>query len=109
MKFSAWVVCIYALLIFLGGMIGYYQAHSLPSLIAGTLSAILLFACAWGMFKNSALAYTFALALILALALFFGYRFTLTGKFMPSGMMTLMSIFALAIFFKYRKKKAQLT
>lgn len=108
MKMSAWVVLIYALFIFLGGMIGYNQAHSLSSLIAGTVSAILLLACGMGMFKKSTLAYTLALALILSLALFFGYRFVLTGKFMPAGMMIILSLLTLVIIFKRRKKKAKL-
>ena len=108
MKNSAWIVLIYALIVFLGGMIGFNQAHSMPSLIAGTVSATLLLICALGMFKRSVLAYTLAMAIILALMLFFGYRFTATGKFMPSGMMMILSASSLLYILMRRKKKAKL-
>lgn len=109
MKLSACIVLTYALLIFVGGVIGFNQAHSLPSLIAGSLSALLLLACSLGMFKRSVLAYTLAMALILALMLFFSYRFVLTGKIMPAGMMAVISAFCLACIMMRRKKKIKLT
>lgn len=88
---------------------GFSQAHSLPSLIAGTVSAILLFACSLGMFKRSLLAYTLAMFLILALTIFFAYRFALTGKFMPAGMMIIISTLSLVLVLMRRKKKPKLT
>lgn len=109
MKISACIVLGYALIILLGGMMGYQKAHSYSSLIVGTISAILLFGCSIGMFRKSTLAYSLALALILALMLFFGYRFALTGKFMPSGMMILISGLSLFFVFQRRKKKAKFT
>lgn len=105
MKFSAWIVLVYAFIVFLGGIMGYVQAQSLPSLFAGIASATVLFVCAWGMFKRSFLAYSLAMVLILALTLFFGYRFALTGKFMPAGMMILVSAITLTVVFLQRKKK----
>lgn len=108
MKMSAWIVLVYAILIFLGGMIGFNQAHSLPSLLAGSVSAFLLLTCSYGMFRRSMLAYTVAMVLILALTVFFGYRFTLTAKFMPSGMMALISAFCLLLVLTRRKKKVKL-
>lgn len=107
MKTSAWIILIYAAIIFIGGMIGFKQAHSYPSLIAGSISALLLFLCALGMFNRSALAFTLALALIFALTIFFSYRFSLTTKFMPAGMMALVSLATLLVVFTQRKKKAK--
>lgn len=107
MKISAWIVFFYALIILVGGVIGFSKAHSYPSLIVGVASALLLFACTLGMFRKSILAYTLALALILALTLFFAYRFTLTTKFMPSGMMALISALSLIFVLLRGKKKTR--
>ncbi|QLH35141.1 MAG: hypothetical protein HWD61_02500 [Parachlamydiaceae bacterium] len=70
MKLSALVVFIFALLILIGGVIGFNQAHSVPSLIAGTASGVLLIICGFGILKRSVLAYTFAMIVIFALTLF---------------------------------------
>ncbi len=108
MKFSAWIVLVYALLILLGGLMGFRQAHSLASLVVGSVSAIILLVCASGMFRKSLLAYTLAMAFILVLTLFFAYRFALTEKFMPAGMMTMISALALlTVVFRSKKKKAK--
>ena len=108
MKISAWLVSVYALIILVGGVIGYSQAQSLPSLIVGVISSLLLLVCALGMHNRSTLAYTMAMAIILALTLFFGYRFALTAKLMPGGMMLLMSAFVLVTILCRRKRKAKL-
>lgn len=108
MKTSAWIVLLYALIILLGGIIGFREAHSLPSLIAGSVSAILLLLCASGMFKKSVLAYTFSIIFIMLLTCFFGYRFMLTSKFMPSGMMLIVSALALIFVLRQRKRKTKL-
>jgi uncharacterized membrane protein (UPF0136 family) len=103
MKTSAWIILAYGLLVLVGGMIGYQKAHSVPSLIAGSVSAGLLLACAFGMFRNSVLAYYLSIALTFALSLFFIYRFAITGNFMPAGMMTVISICAFAFVVVKRK------
>ncbi len=108
MNMSAWTVLIYALLILVGGMIGYNQAHSLPSLIAGVTFSLLLFACAIGMFKRSILAYTLSMVFILLLTFFFTYRYVLTAKFMPSGMMAIISAICFLFILTRARKKTKL-
>jgi uncharacterized membrane protein (UPF0136 family) len=81
-------------------MIGYLKAGSRPSLIAGTISAVVALAALglsvaqhrWGI----------PLGLILSIALFvlFGYRYAVkTRKFMPSGLLAVVSLIVLAVMF----------
>lgn len=107
MKISAWIVLMYALIILVGGMIGFKQAHSYPSLIAGLTASCLLFICGGAMLRGSNLAFSLAMAITLALTLFFAYRYTLTHKFMPAGIMSLVSALTLVIVLAQRKKKAK--
>ena len=87
------VMFIYALLLAGGGAFGYLKAGSRPSLIAGVSSALLTLAALgttfWWPFQG------FVLAAIIAfcLAMFFNYRFVTTKrKFMPSGLLALISL-----------------
>ena len=91
MKIAATIVLTFAVLVLVGGIMGYQKAASLPSLIAGIISSLVLFACAFGMFKESVLAYSLSLVATMFLALFFTYRFSVTGAFMPAGMMAIVS------------------
>jgi uncharacterized membrane protein (UPF0136 family) len=91
---------IYAVLLVVGGMIGYMKAGSRASLIAGSISstvAVLALALSIA-FKN----YGIALGLLLSIGLFilFGYRYAVkTRKFMPSGLLAVVSLIVLAVMF----------
>jgi uncharacterized membrane protein (UPF0136 family) len=41
-KYGKWIILVYAVLMLGGGIGGYAKAHSMPSLISGIVSAILL-------------------------------------------------------------------
>ncbi len=91
---------IYALLLGIGGVIGYLKAGSRPSLIAGSLSAV----TALGAMGLSAAKHQFGvpLGLLLSITLFvlFGYRYAVkTHKFMPSGLLAVASLVVLAVMF----------
>lgn len=107
MRISAYTVLIYSALVLIGGMIGYNQAHSLPSLIAGTISGLLLLACAIGMFRKSILALAISVVISALLMFFFAYRFVLTAKFMPAGMMAILSLATVLIIIVSRRFKAK--
>ena len=91
---------IYAVLLGIGGLIGYLKAGSRPSLIAGSISALVAL-LALGLsiaYKN----YGIALGLLLSISLFilFGYRYAVkTRKFMPSGLLAVVSLVVLAVMF----------
>lgn len=103
MSSTPWVVIVYGCLLLVGGMMGFVKAHSWPSLVMGSLSALLMIIAGAAMFKKSVLAYFVACTVSFCLALFFGYRFYNTYKifhtfkFMPAGMMGVISLIVFLI------------
>jgi uncharacterized membrane protein (UPF0136 family) len=95
------VVLIYAILILAGGIIGHAKAASTASLVMGVVFGVLLLTASIGMFKRTSKRTswggTFALILTLLLDAFFTYRFVQTGKFMPSGMLSLVSLIVMVL------------
>jgi uncharacterized membrane protein (UPF0136 family) len=89
---------IYALLLAVGGIIGYTKAGSRPSLIAGLTSAVAALIAMGLSYQNATLGMSLAAILALLLAAFFGYRFLAkTRKFMPAGLLAAVSLVILAI------------
>lgn len=104
MKQKSIIISCYALLILIGGIIGYFVAHSLISLIVSSAFATLLFASAAFLWKGYRPAYQMATGLVFSLSLFFIYRFFISYKMMPAGMMMLISSGLLAYLFLKRKE-----
>lgn len=92
MKCPVLIVFVYGLLILAGGMFGYIKANSMPSLFMGSGFAFLLIASAFTMSKNYKYGILCALILSALLTLFFSYRFIKTESFMPSGLMSILSL-----------------
>lgn len=105
MKQNAIVVLCYALLIFVGGIIGHTIANSLASLIASSIIALILLGCAHFINKGSQAAYYAATVITALLFVFFTYRFFLSYKIAPSGIMAILSAFLVVYLFMRRKKK----
>ncbi|MBI1858804.1 MAG: TMEM14 family protein [Candidatus Melainabacteria bacterium] len=83
---------IYALILIMGGIMGYVKAGSLMSILFGMFSGILiLLACQFGK-KDPKSAYLYIAGISLCLAMFFLFRFSITGSMMPGGMMFLFSM-----------------
>lgn len=97
----------YALLILMGGLMGHYKAASTASLVAGLLFGILLLGCALLVWKKQKIGAVIALVTTLVLDGFFTYRFCLTLKFMPPGLMSLISLGALFLM-AYQMKRLKL-
>jgi len=91
---------IYAVLLAVGGVIGYVKAGSRPSLIAGLLSAMAA-ALALGLsIRSNWWGITLGLILSISLFVLFGYRYAAkTRKFMPSGLLAVASLVVLAVMF----------
>jgi uncharacterized membrane protein (UPF0136 family) len=102
MKIKGNIVILYGILLGVGGLIGHLVAQSIYSLIAGSISAIIAIICGVGMRSECRFSKISASILSLALTLFFIYRFMLTYRFMPSGMMAVISlaVFLMLIFTK---------
>jgi len=91
---------LYALLLCAGGLIGYFKAGSRASLFAGTTSAVAALLALWLWSKNSPLGLPLGLILSIVLFLLFAYRYAVkTRKFMPSGLLAVVSLIVLAVMF----------
>ena len=87
------VLWIYIVLLVAGGLVGYLKARSKASLITSLLFAVGLSLCATGI-----ITYRYAADVLLMLLLvFFGWRFSKGKKFMPGGLMSILSAVALAL------------
>ncbi len=91
---------IYALLLAVGGLIGYLKAGSRPSLIAGSLSAVAALAALALSISENKFGVPLGLLLSISLFILFGYRYAAkTRKFMPSGLLAVASLVVLAVMF----------
>jgi len=81
----------YAALVAAGGLIGYLKAGSIPSLVAGLSFGSVLGVGAYMTSVNPE-NYYLSFGTSAVLGSFMGYRFINSGKFMPSGLITLLSI-----------------
>ncbi len=97
MNTPALIVIVYALLVMVGGVIGFVKAGSLPSLIAGILGGLALLTAGWGISRGQIWGLQTALALMLGLLVFFSIRYLRSSPraFMPGGLMSILSLFAL--------------
>lgn len=88
------VLWIYIALLIVGGLIGLIKAGSKASIIASSIFAAVLALFALNIFP---LAYSSVILFVLLL--FFGKKFWKGRKFMPSGMMAVITLIALALVF----------
>jgi uncharacterized membrane protein (UPF0136 family) len=92
------VLGVYAVLLIVGGVIGFVKARSRASLIAGVVSGLIAIGCiVISATYNEDGGYSIALLLAIVLFLFFGNRALKTQKFMPSGMLSIVSILVIAV------------
>ena len=98
MNTPAIIVFLYSALVLVGGLFGYLKAKSLPSLIAGILGGLLLLAAGYGIHGGQGWGLPLALVLIFGLLVFFSIRYGRSSprKFMPGGLMAILSLLALA-------------
>jgi len=98
------ILFVYALLILLGGIRG-HAAGSQASLIMGLTFGILLLGSTFAIYKKKKAGVWMAVSLIIILDAFFTYRYSQTGRFMPSGMLSLISVITLFAFIWQIRKK----
>jgi len=87
------VLWIYIVLLVVGGLIGFLKAGSKVSLIMSVVFAALLSLCATRVIFQPYVADI----LLAALLVVFGMRLAKTKKFMPSGLMLILTVAALAL------------
>lgn len=86
------ILALYAVIVLVGGCMGYFKAGSLLSLATGGLSGVLLLLCAF-LYARGKQGAPYAAAVITGiLAFFFLYRFLKTGALFPAAFMSLLSL-----------------
>ena len=88
---------IFGLLTILGGVIGYVSKGSAASVIAGSISGILLLVAAFLLPGNVVAGLALAGVVSILLAGRFVPAFMKTGGFMPAGMMSILSVIGVVI------------
>lgn len=91
------VLLVYIVLLLVGGLIGYFKGKSAVSLVMSASFAAALIVCAVPGILPEAFAQNVANVLMAALLVVFGIRWAKTKKFMPAGLMLLLTIIALAL------------
>ena len=91
------VLAVYAVLMLVGGVMGYRAAKSSASLVAGVGSAVVLLVALFLSLRAPATGYWLGALTSLALCIVFTLRLAKTGKFMPSGMLLTVSFVALVL------------
>jgi uncharacterized membrane protein (UPF0136 family) len=87
------ILWIYIVLLVVGGLIGYFKAKSPVSLIMSVLFAVALSLCAAGIIFKDYVADIFLAALLVVFAI----RLAKTKKFMPAGLMLVLTLITLAL------------
>ena len=75
-----------------GGVVGYVKAGSVASIIAGSVTGVLLLVAAFLLPEHRAMGLATAFIISLLLAAQFVPRFIRTGRVMPAGMMSILSV-----------------
>ena len=83
---------VFGLLTIVGGVIGYAKAGSTASIIAGSISGILLLVAAYLLPEHLALGLGVAAVISIALAGRFVPIFIRTGQVIPAGLMSVLSV-----------------
>jgi uncharacterized membrane protein (UPF0136 family) len=97
MQFTLLVLWIYIVLLLVGGLIGFFKGKSQVSLVMSAAFAAALVLCAVPNIFDAAFRKNLANVLMAALLVVFAVRLAKTKKFMPSGLMLVVTIAALAL------------
>ena len=88
---------IFGALTIIGGIIGYVKANSLPSIIAGSITGVLLLVAGSLLSSHRVIGLATAFVVSLLLAAQFVPKFIRTGKVMPAGLMSILSVIGIVV------------
>ena len=83
---------VFGVLTIAGGVVGYVRAGSVASIIAGSITGVLLLVAAFLLPEHRAIGLATAFIISLLLAAQFAPKFIRTGRVMPAGMMSVLSV-----------------
>jgi uncharacterized membrane protein (UPF0136 family) len=88
---------IFGALTIIGGIIGYVKAGSVASIIAGAITGVLLLVAGALLPEHRAIGLATGFIISLLLAAQFVPKFIRTGRAMPAGMMSILSVIGLVV------------
>jgi uncharacterized membrane protein (UPF0136 family) len=88
---------VFGLLTIAGGVVGYIKAGSMASIVAGSISGVLLVVAAFLLPEHQGAGLILALAVSLLLAAQFVPKFFRTFKVMPAGLMSVLSALGIIV------------
>jgi len=97
MNIAVLVIALFGVFNIVGGIIGYLKVSSMASLIAGSISGILLLFCSLGIYKENKFAAIGACAISLLLCGRFIPKLLTQVKVMPDLIIVIMSIISLLV------------
>ena len=103
MKGPGIIMFVYGLVVLGGGIVAYSAAGSIASLVAGSGFGLGLLASGLGVSRGKKLGLLVAPFLALFLTAFFTYRFVQSGEFIPSGVMGVLGLVAVVLYFTLRR------
>jgi uncharacterized membrane protein (UPF0136 family) len=83
---------VFGVLTIVGGVVGYVKAGSVASIIAGSITGVLLLLAAFLLPEHRAIGLATAFIISLLLAAQFLPKFIRTGRVMPAGTMSILSV-----------------
>ncbi len=92
---ASYIILVYGMLVIVGGVVGFVKSGSVPSIIAGSAFGILIIGSALLTLKENVVGWYAALTCACFLAVFFGFRYYGSHKFMPAGLMIILSVVAI--------------
>src|SRR5204863_10102229 len=88
---------IFGVLTIAGGIVGYVKAGSAASIIAGSITGVLLLVAAFLLPEYRRAGLATALVISLVLAAQFVPKFLRTGRMMPAGIMSILSVIGIIV------------
>lgn len=88
---------VFGALTIVGGVIGYVKAQSVPSIVAGAITGLLLLIAGFILpqYRTAGIVTAFVISLLLAAQ--FVPKLIRTGKVMPAGLMSILSVIGIVV------------
>ena len=97
MQTTAIIVWVYGALVLAGGAMGWAKAKSKPSLISGIVFGVALGFFGYGIYQGHTSDIRVAAAIAGLLGVIMGIRFAKSKKFMPAGLVAILSVVVVAL------------